>query len=446
MAAGLSFSLSAEVIVLNDGRLETQACAYGRGTTAISSAKAQAASELARFIQGNKTLNNNTIKSDVAISDELSNVYESNRELLLEGLEQQALTIDVSSPQLQGNDTCVTATLAMNVEPSKQSINWDDSTQHIAVTVIGEGWPKQGQTALNNAEKDALQRAVSQVVGVWLSQNHAQSSQTTLSIQNDAESTTMKDIIGQQLSMHSEGLVKEWRTLDSKPIANNGIRLTLDVVVEKKPIVQQTSQLLSQIGSPYVKVDAKEPLRTVITNWLGEQGIEVTPHSSLIVKADSSLKTTGNNQQLDIRVKVQDLQNVYSSWRNEPSLLALPKGESTFDDLVDVHFADEKQLQDLHQSLLKGFTQVVARGGLSREVIIPSQLLEQPEQIAAIFSTIAGVSNVAVHNKNNNIVVRLRYKGSSGELAQAVHLSLAAIAAKPLPKINVNNNYTLTYL
>ncbi|RYV02454.1 hypothetical protein SOPP22_10025 [Shewanella sp. OPT22] len=446
MAAGLSFPLSAEVIVLNDGRLETQACAYGRGATAISSAKAQAASELARFIKGNKTLNNNSSKSDVTISDELSNVYESNRELLLEGLEQQALTIDVSSPQLQGNDTCVTATLAMKVKSSKQSINWDDSTQHIAVTVIGEGWPKQGKTALNNAEKDALQRAVSQVVGVWLSQNHAQSSQTTLSIQNDAESTTMKDIIGQQLSMHSEGLVKEWRTLDSQPIANNGIRLTLDVVVEKKPLVQQTSQLLSQIGSPYVKVDAKEPLRTVITNWLGEQGIEVTPYSSLIVKADSRLKTTGNNQRLDIRIKVKDLHNVYSSWKNEPSLLSLPKGKSTFIDLVDVHFADEKQLQDLHQSLFKGFTQVVARGGLSREVIIPAQFVEQPEQIAAIFSTISGVSNVAVQNKNNNIVVRLRYKGSSGELAQAVHLSLAAIAAKPLPKINVNNNYTLTYL
>jgi hypothetical protein len=37
-----SLSAQAQVDVLSDGTLQTQACAYGRGSTAISGAKAQA--------------------------------------------------------------------------------------------------------------------------------------------------------------------------------------------------------------------------------------------------------------------------------------------------------------------------------------------------------------------------------------------------------------------
>ncbi|MCL1077294.1 hypothetical protein D5R81_04750 [Parashewanella spongiae] len=447
VVTGLSFAVSAEVIVLEDGRLETQACAYGRGTTAISSAKAQAASILAEFIKGNKSLNLNSSSSDVSIvNDDVHRLYESNREQLLEGIQHQALMIDTSSPRLEGNDTCVTATLALNTKAKIQPVKWDDAAQQIAVTVIGEGWPEQGKTALKNAENDALQRAVSQVVGVWLTQSHAQSSQTDLLIENDVESTSMKEIIGQQLSMHSEGLIKSWQTLDSTKMDNRGIQITLNVVVEKRPLIQQASQMLSQIGSPYVKVDAPEPLKTVISAWLGEQGIEVTSDSSLTVKAKAKLRTSGNNQRLDIRINVKDHNNIYSSWKNDPSLIALPKDDSIMTDLIDVHFADENQLQDLHKNLQKGFTQVVARGGLSREIIIPNRLLKQTEHIASVFNTLAGVSNVAIHQNNNNTVVRVRYKGSSGELAQVVHLALAAIAAKPLPQIKINNNFTLTYL
>ncbi len=447
MAAGLSFSVIAEITVLEDGRLETEVCAYGRGTTAISSAKAQAASELASFIKGNKSLNLNSSNSDANVeNDELNQMYESSREQLLEGIQQQALMIDTSPPRLQGNDTCITATLGLNAAIEKESISWDDSSQEIAVAVIGEGWPKQGMTALKNAEADALQRAVSQVVGVWLTQNHAQSSQTSLTIENDVESTSMKDIIGQQLSMHSEGLVKGWQTLGSKTLENKGIQITLNVIVEKKPLIQQASKMLNQIGSPYVKVEAPEPLKTVITTWLGKQGIDVTSSSSLIVKASAKLKSRGNNQRLDVRVNVQDHNNIYSSWKNDPSLIALPEDDSVLADLVDVHFADERQLQALQKSLQQGFTQVVARGGLSREVVIPSSYIKQAEHLSSVFNTLAGVSNVAVHQSSRNIIVRLRYKGSSGDLAQAVHLALSAIAKKSLPKIKVTNNYTLTYL
>ena len=51
-----SLSAQAQVDVLADGTLQTQACAYGRGSTAISGAKAQASAELISFIKGNKSL------------------------------------------------------------------------------------------------------------------------------------------------------------------------------------------------------------------------------------------------------------------------------------------------------------------------------------------------------------------------------------------------------
>ncbi len=447
LASGLSFVVSAQVIVLEDGRLETQACAYGRGATAVSGAKAQAAAEFSAFIRGNKhlsiTAGRNELHND---EQDISRLYEASRESLLQGLQQQALTIDTSSPRLEGNDTCITARLPLTSNTKSAEINWDDSVQDISVTVIGEGWPKQGRTALQNAEHDALKRAISQVAGVWLTQNHAQSSQTSLLTDNDAESTQMREIVGQQLSIHSEGLVKEWRTLNSAQINNGGIQLTLNVVVEKKPLIQQAKQLLSQIGNPYVKVNAAEPLKTVISTWLSEQGIEVSDNSSLMVEANSKLRLSGNNQRLYIRVKVKDQNNIYSSWMNDPSLIALPDDASVLHDLVEVHFSDETQLNGLYASLQKGFTRVVAQGGLVREIIIPNRLIKPREQLAAVFSTLAGVTGVDVHQRRGNTIIQLRYKGGTGELARAVHMALKAIAAKPLPQINITDNHTLSYL
>lgn len=447
LLALLSTPLAAEVKVLADATMQTTACAYGRGSVAISSAKNQAAAELAAFIQGNKSLavTDSSQVMDASLNEQSASLYEQQRSYMLEGLSMQALPLTISSPTLSGNDTCVTVSLSLQDLALQESQDWEEDSHNVSVTVSGEGWPKNGQTARYHAEMDALQRAVSQVVGVWLTQQHSQSSQLNLQVLNDDETTQMQELIGQQLSSHSEGLVKEWQTLDSHPIANNGLQVTLHAVVEKSPLVQQASQLLAVIGSPRVKVIAPEPLKTELTLWLGEQGIEVSPVASLVVLATSEFAEIGATNRLHLNVNVQDLSgNIYGHWQNNPALLALPSGQRVEQDLMAVHLAHEQQTQALAQALQKAFTQVVARGGLVRQVWLPQSKIKQPEKLQALLSTLGGVSDVSIDKKGSNIVASLRFKGPTGELADAVHQALTTTGSG-LSAISIENDFTLRY-
>jgi hypothetical protein len=447
LLALLSTPLAAEVKVLSDATMQTTACAYGRGSVAISSARALAAVELAAFIKGNNSLAITDSQQTIETSLDQKNVslYEQQRSYLLEGLSMEAIPLSTSSPTLSGNDTCVTVSLSLQdlAEPTSQG--WEEDTQNISVTVSGEGWPKNGRSARHYAEIDALQRAVSQVVGVWLTQQHSQSSQLNLQVLNDNETTQMQELIGQQLSSHSEGLVTEWQTLDSQPMDNNGLQVTVHAVVEKAPLVQQASQLLSVIGSPRVKVIAPEPLKTELTLWLGEQGVEVANTASLVVLADADLANTEKTSRLHLNVNVQDLSgNVYGSWKNNPALLALPQGQRVEQDLMSVHLAHEQQAKDLKQALQKAFTQVVARGGLVRQIWLPQSKIKQPEKLQALLSTLGGVSDVSIETKDNNIVASLRFKGATGELADAVNQALTT-RGSGLSAISIENDFTLRY-
>lgn len=443
-----SLSVQAQVDVLADGTLQTQACAYGRGSTAISGAKAQASAELISFIKGNKSLTTQSAQQHLTtnLTDDAASLYEQQRTTMIEGLSAGAVPLNYSAPTLSGNDTCMTVSLNPQELGEIQEQSWQQATQDISVTVIGQGWKKEGKTALINAEQDALQRAVSQVVGVWLTQQHTQSSSMSMNIVDGNESTNMQELIGQQLSSHSEGLVKEWQTLQSKQLKNGGVEITIMAVVEKAPLIQQASQLLSMIGSPRVQVIAPEPLKTELKVWLSEQGIEVGGAASLVIYAQSDVIKRGNNRQLRLSVNVRDLAgNIYGNWKNDPSFMSLPDDPYVEKDLMAVHLASESQSKALHSTLNTAFTQVVARGGLVREVLLPSNKLTQPEKLHAVLSTLGGVSDVAIDKRSDYTVASLRYKGNTGELAHALDQALATITAKTLSKITIENDFTLRY-
>jgi hypothetical protein len=365
---------------------------------------------------------------------------------MMEGLSAGAVPLNYSAPTLSGNDTCMTVSLNPQEigEPKEQ--NWQQTAQNISVTVIGQGWKKEGKTALTIAEQDALQRAVSQVVGVWLTQQHTQSSSTSMSIVDGNESTNMQELIGQQLSSHSEGLVKEWQTLQTKELKNGGVEVTIMAVVEKAPLIQKASKLMSMIGSPRVQIIAPEPLKTELKVWLNEQGIEVGNAASLAIYAKSTVISRGNNRQLYLTADVRDLAgNIYGQWKNDPSFMSLPKGPYVEKDLMAVHLASETQSKALHNTLNNAFTQVVARGGLVREVMLPSNKLTQPEKLHDVLSTLGGVSDVSIHKQQKYTVASLRFKGNTGELANALDQALMTITAKNLSKITVEDDFTLRY-
>ncbi|WP_394129026.1 hypothetical protein [Shewanella maritima] len=443
----VSSTALAEVQVQADGTIETVSCAYGRGSTAIAVAKAQGTADIAAFVQGNKSLASHDANQQLqtGIDDSTVQMYEQNRSLLLEGLSMNALQISTSSPTLSGNDTCVTVGVAMHALSAPSESEWADEIESISVTVTGEGWPKSGQTARYHAEMDALQRAVSQVVGVWLSQQHSQSSQMSLQLNNGSETTNMQEFIGHQLSTHTEGLVKEWQTLDAKPINNDGLRVTVHAVVDKAPLIKKTSDLLDVIGSPRVKVIAPEPLYSELSAWLGQQGIEVEPHASLVIQATSNISQTNNTSRLHLSVAVNDLNgNQYGHWKNNPALIALPSNSNAEYNLMSVHLAHEEQSEALQASLKQAFTQVVARGGIVRQLWLPQSHISQPEKLQSMLSTLGGVSDVAIGRQGRNIVASMRFKGATGELAQAIHQMFNS-AGVQLPAINIENDFTLRY-
>jgi hypothetical protein len=443
-----SFNAQAQVSVLADGTLETEACAYGRGNIAISGAKAQASAELIRFIKGNKSLTAQSAQVHITttLSDQAGSLYEQQRTLMLEGLSAGAVPLNYSTPTLSGNDTCMTVSINPHELGEPQEQNWQSGKQDISVTVIGEGWQKQGKTALVNAEQDALQRAVSQVVGVWLTQQHSQSSSMSMNIANGVETTDMQDLIAQQLSSHSEGLVKEWQTLQTKELESGGVQVTLLAVVEKAPLVQQASQLLSMIGTPRVKVIAPEPFKAELNAWLNAQGIEVGKAASLVIYAQSDVLESDNSRRLKLSLEVRDLAgNVYGTWKNDHSLISLPAADHVEQDLMAVHLASESQSKALHGALNKAFTQVVARGGLVREVMLPSQKLTQPEKLYDVLNTLGGVTDVSIHKHDNYTVASLRYKGNTGELAHALDQALTTVTTNTLSKITIENDFTLSY-
>lgn len=443
-----SLSAQAQVNVLSDGTLQTQSCAYGRGSTAISGAKAQASAELISFIKGNKSLTTQSAQQHLATSldDDAASLYEQQRTMMMEGLSAGAVPLNYSAPTLSGNDTCMTVSLNPQELGEPQEQSWQQTTQNISVTVIGQGWKKEGKTALTIAEQDALQRAVSQVVGVWLTQQHTQSSSTSMNIVDGNESTNMQELIGQQLSSHSEGLVKEWQTLQTRELQNGGVEVTVMAVVEKTPLIQKASKLLSMIGSPRVQVIAPEPLKTELKVWLNEQGIEVGNAASLVIYAKSEVIKRANNRQLYLSADVRDLAgNIYGQWKNDPSFMSLPNAPYVEKDLMAVHLASESQSKALHKALNNAFTQVVARGGLVREVMLPSNKLTQPEKLHDVLSTLGGVSDISIHKQQKYTVASLRFKGSTGELAHALDQALMTITAKSLSKITVEDDFTLRY-
>lgn len=433
----------AEVSVTDNGLIRADACAYGRGQVAIGAARDTAAADIAQFLQGANTLSlgDNAKQLD----SYLSRLSKQQKQTLIAGVKSGAMPLQISTPSISGNDTCIT----VSVDPKAKAATvtapqWQQQASDISVTVVGEGWPNKQMSARQQAEQDALQRAVSQVVGVYLTQQRTQSTVSQLAISDNDEHNALNELVAQQLHSRSRGLVKEWHTLASEPIKPNGVRVTLEAVVEKGPLQQQIQDVLSAIGSPVVTVQAPEPLNSELKNLLTSHGVEVANHAALNIVAEPQLIVNGNNQRLNLHVKVLDSAgNVYGSWHNEPSLMSLPNSSHVLADLITVSLADEQQKQALQQMVSSAFSKLVANGGLVRKLTFSAGLLQQPENLAGVLGAIGGVSDVAVAKQGTHLLANLRFSGSTAELASLLAPALSVICGKQ-PQIDIQNDYQVT--
>lgn len=433
----------ADVTVTADGMISADSCAYGRGQLAIGAARDNAAADIANFLQGSNmlSLGDNAQQLD----SYLGSLSKQQKQVLIAGVKSGAMPLQQSSPSYSGNDTCISVTLDPRAKATSAAPQWQEQDSDISVTVDGEGWPNQQMTARQQAEQDALQRAVSQVVGVWLTQQRTQSSVSQLALNGDDEQNALNELVTQQLHSRSRGLVKEWHTLATQVIEPNGIRVTIEAVVDKAPLQQQIQDILSAIGSPVVTVQAPEPLNAELKNLLTSHGVEVANHAALNIVAEPQLVSNGNNQRLNLHVKVLDSAgNVYGSWHNQPSLLSLPQSSHVLADLISVSLADPQQKQALQQMVTSAFNKLVANGGLVRKLTFSADLLQQPDNLGGVLGAIGGVSDVSIVRQGSNFLANLRFSGSTAELAALLAPALSMICGDQQPQIDIQNDYQVT--
>lgn len=437
----------------NQGDIYAEACAYGRGATAAAQAQAQATNELATFIQGA------AIREFQRNSESLSGVDQTAQLNWLQSLQDgsqtgvavQNLPVIAGKPYIQGTDTCIAVTLVHGQTMTSgnfDGLQWDDAVAEVAVVVEGEGWPsKTGQTARQVAELDGLKRAVSQVVGVWLQSNFTQYSNSEFAVNNDDVAESMRDVLAQQLHSRSDGFVKRWQLLDTAPLANEGLKVTLEAVVAQQEVAQASRNLLQAIGSPRVKVEAPEPLNSYIKVWLNDNGIEVSSMAAVTVNAFGEVRKYGDNARLHFNVQVNDMSgNTYGKWQNDPTLLALPNRANVLTDLMDVHLADSSQAQALGDTLRQAFLAMVARGGLVHEVAISSKYMTSSQELPGILRAIGGVRDVVVSGDSNTVMAQLRYNGTAADLASSLQQALTPLLREPLPQAEYVNEFKILFL
>lgn len=448
----LPCSALADVSISKQGDIVADVCVYGRGETAVTSALAEGSVEILEFIRGSTLYADSMSQEQLAGNQDTINWLSRLRSMQQEGLFTQSLPVTYSRPRLQGSDTCLEVTLARSASldsgADTDGVDWSQAEQTATVVVTGEGWPdrKNNLSARNAAELDALKRAVSQVVGVWINQQRSQFNSSEFGLIDGQDKENLQEIISQQLHTRSSGMVKEWTLLSSKDLANNGVEVTIQAVVERQQVIGASRDILAAIGSPRVRVDAPESIKNTLMDWLSSQGIEVDNQANLVLHAEAKLMARDNNSRLALTTIVKDLSgNQYSYWENDSSIIALPNGPDAERNLVDVHLAVPEQAQALKQSLQKGFTNIVSQGGLVHKVIISQHYLASPEKVQALMATIGGASNVVTHANSRAVTVSLRYPDSTGNLAAAVSQSLQPILSTDLPTAQVRSEYEIVF-
>lgn len=452
-AVGLALLLPTWATVAQDfslsgnGDISVNRCAYGRGAPAIEQAKASALAEISRVVSSSKVLSVATTREE--LSSATMEWLQQLTTLQQEGIDLRGLRTQVSTPELMGSDTCVTVTLVKQpVSKNSSATAWNNADTTVSVTVVGEGWRdnKQGISARENAELDALRRAISQVVGVWLTEQRTQYSNSAAYTSETQNSMAMSDFVAQQLQTKSSGMVKQWRLVDSKTLPNNGVEVTIRADVKKQKIALASANIMQQIGSPRVSVTAPSPLDNELKQWLSKQGVELSDKANLLLVAEPRMVERNGTSRLDLRVTVNDRAgNQYGSWRNDSSLIALPSSDTVLYDLIDVHLSLEEQSKGLRKQLGDAFVRVVQEGGLLHDIWINSDYLAQPDRLSSVLSTLGGAKDVSVAHDGQFYKAQLRFSGKTGDLVAALRQSLQPIIAVDLPKATVANEFSIRF-
>lgn len=445
-----------EIDIGISGELTVENCEYGRGGAAETRATLAGLSQIAQFLQGPSL--RQLQSSDATISSSSGKTLDSDAVELLQkqssyiasGQSINDLRYEISQPRIMGSDVCVAVTLIPEPPPSESQGETDaGKISLVTVVVVGQGYPTNERTAQSNAELDAQRRAVSQVVGVWLTEQSAQSSTLSMAIENDDEKTEMSDLVTHQLTSRSDGYIASWRILSVSKLSNNGIEVRIEADVEQDQVIERSNSLIAELGSPTVSVEAAPDLKPYLIDWLNENGINVGADESLQIVGSVSPRSSGSggrNRRLEMNVFVRDsFGNVYGRWQNNPALISLPDSDTVMSDLLDIHLSTESQTQELSEALEAAFLSIFKRGGLLRQLSLPTANIRDVNEVHKVLSMTAGIRDLSITREGESIKVEMRYPGSSDELASVLSQQIKHIATNQNFAIEAINQTTLRF-
>ncbi len=438
-----------------NGALSVENCVYGRGQSAITMARNQGLSEIAQFLKGPVIQQLRSSRQTISttdggeLSDSAAGVLQQQSEYVASGQDIRQLRFETSQPRLMGSETCITVTLVPEPPPTGGGAGSEGESGSVTVVVSGRGEATPEQSARARAELDAQRRAISQVVGVWLTEQSAQSSTMSMDINNESERTEMSDLMTHQLTARSDGYISSWSTLEVTDVGDGIVEVEIEAKVEQNQIVEQSESLLADLGSPRVAIEAPDAVAPYLRDWLNDNGISVDNRSALRLIADADLResgTSGNNRRLHLEVRVTDsFGNVYGRWGNDPTLIALPNDERILSDLVRVHLATDSQMADFSESLQSAFLDIFRRGGMIRVLRIPTSSVSSSADVRRVLSMTAGISDVGVRQQGEDLVVEMRYPGPTEDLAGALTQQLVHIAQGGAGDVAILDDTNLTF-
>ncbi|MEZ8309777.1 hypothetical protein CWO07_23450 [Vibrio splendidus] len=431
-----------------------QGCAYGRGSMAIESAKADGLNNLRLFLQG-KASGSFTTEEHALVEDQFD---QHVRELLIASINANDINADFSAPKIQGDDTCITVRLAPELNTGTSFVNtgdgieWDDAPV-MSVVVVGEGRESSilALSAREVAEQDAFKRAISQVFGAMVNSGYMQKSYGTLSGTESSNDFDLQEIAMQSLSLEPQGMISSWNEISYQEKPNGSVTVTLDVFVERQKMEAKIARLIKSLSQPSIYVDAGLPVvKNTFSNALAEMGFDLASNpaqSSVILDVQENQKVTSFGLQLELSATVVDRAgNRYGSWHNDPTFMTLPNKVGMLNELAAVHLAVEGNQIALKRELQSSVQTMASRGGPIRELIFSQEAAGKQGKLYRLIGDMNGVSDIKSSQQGGNIVIQLRSLSDASDLVQDIEPMLRNHQPNYRSKVDVLNEYQIRVL
>ncbi|MFA0348545.1 MULTISPECIES: hypothetical protein [unclassified Vibrio] len=396
------------------GSLVEQGCAWGRGAQAIKDAKSDATTSLTRFL----TAPSNDQLSSGDFDRLLATFDSEKRQSLINALELGEVTPVFSDAFLLGSDTCVKASLHSDAgtQIDSNSVVWGEEEAHSAL-VMGDS--RNAANVSGNEEQKALIDAITKGLSSafnWL----VSAEQINVLTANDHHTVVA---VRQNNVATRIVLLENWQQLDKSLQSDGSVKATFNLSFREPNEKQKNSIIRAYLEQPafYIDADDKKVADKLsqILSLRGERVVTDSKQSALTLNVQTDYPESVTGQQLSLSVNINDPSGQqFGHWKNEPSLIALNKSNSSKQQLINTHFANANSLNEIDKQLNNVLLKLFELGGPQHKVFFQPSKVGNEAQLVSLIGVIDEARDVRIHQENNYVVLTLRYPHTAAKLAQ----------------------------